>query len=438
MGTQIQGEHLTLSDFGGKEGANDLLTLTRPDLIEQIHGRYFAAGCDVVETNTFGSSRLKLDEYGVGHRTYEVNFRAAILARRAAERHATPDAAALRGRLDGPHRHAAVLVRPGAGQHHRRRAGADLLRAGQGADRGRRRRAHPRDPPGHAGAARRGAGRRRLPARAAARRLHHRPAHPHRPERPHAARHRHRQRAGDAGAAAGGRRRPQLLHRPRRDARGGALPRRALQPLRLGAAQRRHAGERRRQGGLQALPGRPGRGAGQLRRRVRRRHRGRLLRHHPGAPGGGGGAAGHGEGAAPGPPAPRPRAQLGHEGGAADAGAAPAGGRRAAQRPGLAQGEGAAARRRLPGPAADRPRPGRGRRPRARRLRGAQRARRRGGADARPGEAAGAGGRRAADDRLDRAGRHRVGAQGLPGTLHRQLHQPGEERRAGAGRCCRW
>ncbi len=90
MGTQIQGERLTLSDFGGKEGANDLLTLTRPDLIEAIHGRYFAVGCDVVETNTFGSSRLKLDEYGVGHRTYEVNFRAAILARRAAERWSTP------------------------------------------------------------------------------------------------------------------------------------------------------------------------------------------------------------------------------------------------------------------------------------------------------------------------------------------------------------
>ncbi len=90
MGTQIQGERLSLSDFGGKEGANDLLTLTRPDLIEQIHGRYFAAGCDVVETNTFGSSRLKLDEYGVGHRTYEVNFHAAILARRAAERFSTP------------------------------------------------------------------------------------------------------------------------------------------------------------------------------------------------------------------------------------------------------------------------------------------------------------------------------------------------------------
>jgi 5-methyltetrahydrofolate--homocysteine methyltransferase len=91
MGTQIQGHQLTAAEFGGKEGANDLLTLTRPDLIEAIHGRYFAAGCDIVETNTFGSSRLKLDEYDLGHRTYEVNFRAAINARRAAERYSTPD-----------------------------------------------------------------------------------------------------------------------------------------------------------------------------------------------------------------------------------------------------------------------------------------------------------------------------------------------------------
>ena len=91
MGTQIQGFGLKPADFGGKEGANDLLTLTRPDLVEAIHGRYFAAGCDVVETNTFGSSRLKLDEYDLGHRTYEVNFRAAILARRAADRYATSE-----------------------------------------------------------------------------------------------------------------------------------------------------------------------------------------------------------------------------------------------------------------------------------------------------------------------------------------------------------
>src|SRR5512138_2015174 len=91
MGTQIQRHQLKASEFGGKEGANDLLTLTRPDLIEDIHARYFSVGCDAVETNTFGSSRLKLDEYGVGHRTYEVNFRAAILARRAAERFSTAE-----------------------------------------------------------------------------------------------------------------------------------------------------------------------------------------------------------------------------------------------------------------------------------------------------------------------------------------------------------
>jgi len=91
MGTQIQGHQLKATEYGGQEGANDLLTLTRPDLIEAIHGRYYAVGCDVVETNTFGSSRLKLDEYGLGHCTYEVNFKAAIVARRAAERFSTPD-----------------------------------------------------------------------------------------------------------------------------------------------------------------------------------------------------------------------------------------------------------------------------------------------------------------------------------------------------------
>jgi 5-methyltetrahydrofolate--homocysteine methyltransferase len=91
MGTQIQRHQLTAAEYGGKEGANDLLVLTRPDVVEEIHARYFAVGCDIVETNTFGSSRLKLDEYGLGHRTYEVNFRAAILARRAADRHSTPE-----------------------------------------------------------------------------------------------------------------------------------------------------------------------------------------------------------------------------------------------------------------------------------------------------------------------------------------------------------
>ena len=91
MGTQIQGLGLKASDFGGHEGANDLLSLTRPEVVEAIHGRYLAVGCDVVETNTFGASRLKLDEYGLGHRAYDVNLHAAAAARRAAERHATPE-----------------------------------------------------------------------------------------------------------------------------------------------------------------------------------------------------------------------------------------------------------------------------------------------------------------------------------------------------------
>ena len=91
MGTQIQRHQLKPAEYGGKEGANDLLVLTRPDLIEDIHARYLGVGCDVVETNTFGSSRLKLDEYGLGHRTYEVNFKAAIVARRAADRFSTPE-----------------------------------------------------------------------------------------------------------------------------------------------------------------------------------------------------------------------------------------------------------------------------------------------------------------------------------------------------------
>ena len=91
MGTQIQRHQLKAPEYGGKEGANDLLVLTRANLIEDIHARYFGVGCDVVETNTFGSSRLKLDEYGLGHRTYEVNFKAAIIARRAADRFSTPD-----------------------------------------------------------------------------------------------------------------------------------------------------------------------------------------------------------------------------------------------------------------------------------------------------------------------------------------------------------
>ncbi|HUS14370.1 MAG TPA: homocysteine S-methyltransferase family protein, partial [Chloroflexia bacterium] len=91
MGTSVQSYDLTPDDFGGKMGCNDYLPVTRPDIVEAIHASFLAAGCDVVETDTFGGSRMKLDEYGLGDRTYEINFAAAQIARRVADRYSTPE-----------------------------------------------------------------------------------------------------------------------------------------------------------------------------------------------------------------------------------------------------------------------------------------------------------------------------------------------------------
>src|SRR3954452_8883372 len=85
MGTQIQDAGLTAGDFGGKEGANDYLTLTLPHFIRDIHRSYFEAGADVVETNSFQASSLKLEEWGLEEVTFELNAEAARIARRAAD-----------------------------------------------------------------------------------------------------------------------------------------------------------------------------------------------------------------------------------------------------------------------------------------------------------------------------------------------------------------
>ncbi len=88
MGTQLQARNLGPDDFGGKrwEGCNDHLCLTRPDVVEDIHAAYFEAGADVVETNSFQAARLRLEEWGLGEQTLEINRAAATLARRAADR----------------------------------------------------------------------------------------------------------------------------------------------------------------------------------------------------------------------------------------------------------------------------------------------------------------------------------------------------------------
>jgi len=91
MGTQVQAANLSSEDYGGKDGCTDILVLTRPEVIEGIHVRYLEAGADVIETNTFGGNRLKLEEYGLGDRLYELNHTAAQLARKAADRFDTPD-----------------------------------------------------------------------------------------------------------------------------------------------------------------------------------------------------------------------------------------------------------------------------------------------------------------------------------------------------------
>jgi 5-methyltetrahydrofolate--homocysteine methyltransferase len=82
MGTEIQRLNPNLNDFPDKkDGFNDGLILSRPDWIKQIHRNYLRAGADCIETNTFGSNKLKLDEYGYGNRTVELNKKAAELAR---------------------------------------------------------------------------------------------------------------------------------------------------------------------------------------------------------------------------------------------------------------------------------------------------------------------------------------------------------------------
>src|SRR6202007_2409637 len=87
MGTMLQQCELTAADFGGAalEGCNEVLVRTRPDVVLDIHRKYFAAGSDIVETDTFGGTPLVLGEYGLQAEAQELNRKAAELARAAAD-----------------------------------------------------------------------------------------------------------------------------------------------------------------------------------------------------------------------------------------------------------------------------------------------------------------------------------------------------------------
>lgn len=90
MGTMLQAADLTLDDFDGLEGCNEILNVTRPDVVRGVHDAYLAAGADCVETNTFGANLANLAEYDIPHRIRELSTAAARIAREAADAASTP------------------------------------------------------------------------------------------------------------------------------------------------------------------------------------------------------------------------------------------------------------------------------------------------------------------------------------------------------------
>lgn len=107
MGTMIQQYKLTEADYRGErfkdfkgpegvrelfvKGNNELLSLTQPHIIQEIHEQYLAAGADLIETNTFGSTTVAQDDYHMAHLAYEMNVAAAKIARAACDKYSTAD-----------------------------------------------------------------------------------------------------------------------------------------------------------------------------------------------------------------------------------------------------------------------------------------------------------------------------------------------------------
>jgi 5-methyltetrahydrofolate--homocysteine methyltransferase len=86
MGSVLQGSAATLDDFAGHEGCNEILNITRPDIVGSIHEDYLNAGVDCITTNTFGANLGNLGEYGISDRIFELAQAGALIARQAADR----------------------------------------------------------------------------------------------------------------------------------------------------------------------------------------------------------------------------------------------------------------------------------------------------------------------------------------------------------------
>jgi 5-methyltetrahydrofolate--homocysteine methyltransferase len=100
MGTEIQNHKLTEEDYRGErfadfhkpiKGNNDLLSLTKPELIKNIHCDYLQVGADIVETNTFNATKTSMADYEMEHLAYEINVASAKLAKEACDEFSTPE-----------------------------------------------------------------------------------------------------------------------------------------------------------------------------------------------------------------------------------------------------------------------------------------------------------------------------------------------------------
>ena len=138
------------------KGNNDLLVLTQPEIISEIHNAYLEAGADIIETNTFNAQAISQADYGLEDLAYEMNVAAAKLARDAADAWTakTPDKPRFVAGAIGPTNRTASISpdvnNPGFRNVELRRAGRGLHRAGARADRGRRRHHPDRDDLRHA------------------------------------------------------------------------------------------------------------------------------------------------------------------------------------------------------------------------------------------------------------------------------------------------
>ena len=130
MGTNIHKRNPTLDDYWGRENCNEVLVLSRPDIIREIHADFFRVGCDVIETNTFRGSRVALGEFDLRDRTREINLKACATSERSRPTVFHEGEAALCCRIDGSDHEIAV-----SWSHWLRRDGGSVRRAGIGTHR---------------------------------------------------------------------------------------------------------------------------------------------------------------------------------------------------------------------------------------------------------------------------------------------------------------